>query len=113
MTTRKPVIKNHVFRRFLLCFGRRVATAGLHLHRITSRLLAFCKFKEFACFESKHIADEVCWELFKRVLKLYNDRVVEAASSLDFVFGIGKFTLKLDEIRIRLQVRIALGNCEK
>src|SRR3989344_2516007 len=95
------------------CYSLFHGLSKTNLNRIASGLFVACELKEFACLESEHVADEIRRELLESVLKLDDESVVEAARGLDFVLGVGKLALQFDEVRIRLQVRIAFGYRKK
>lgn len=60
-------------------------------------------------FKVEHFGDDVFRHLLNIGVVIFDVGVVEAAGGLDFVFGVGKFSLQFQEVGVGFEVRIGFG----
>src|SRR3989344_5020022 len=85
-------------------------TLERNFYRLFGGLFVLAELEEFAGLEAEGASDDIRRELFERILQFLHHTVVEAARRLNFVFRVGEFALKFNEIRIRFEVGVRLGN---
>src|SRR6185437_7391068 len=88
------------------------SVSELHLRRDLDRLAIVTEVEERALREAEHAGEQHGREALDAAVVLAHRIVEEAARRRDLVLDIGELRLQLLEVRVRLQVRIALGQGE-
>ena len=75
-------------------------------------LCLICNLEELTGIEAEHAGNQVCWKDLKFGVEVAHVAVVKAAGGLNFVFGVGKFVLQLEEILAGFEIGIIFRHSE-
>ena len=82
----------------------------LHFHRLGRGRIRGGEFEEVHRIEAEGRGNEIAGKSLLRSVERHYRRVVEAARGLDLVLGVAKLLLQLQEVLVRLEVRVRFRN---